>query len=113
MSFHTIERFGAALTLSQCRGFNLGSGNPSLPTCNWIGNGGGNGGWPEFCPLRLEVGLIGGGGGGGVFDILIAPDGLNLASSAEFRIDSFGSKLMSVFDTLNAEFVSEGVVSVA
>ena len=38
---------------------------------------------------------------------------MNFASSAEFGIDSFGSKLMSVFDTLNAEFVSEGVVSIA
>jgi hypothetical protein len=57
--------------------------------------------------------LIGGGGGGGVFGILVVPDGLDLASSAEFRIDSFGSKLMFVLDTLNAEFVSEGVVSVA
>lgn len=113
MSFHTVERFGAALTLSQCRGFNLGRGNPSLPTCTWIGNGGGSGGWPEFCPFRLEVGLIGSGRGGDVFGILVAPDGLNLASSAAFLKDSLGFKFIFVFDMLNVEFVVEDVVSVA
>ena len=29
---HTIRRLGAARTLSQCRGFSLGSGAPFLPT---------------------------------------------------------------------------------
>jgi hypothetical protein len=65
MSFHTMERFGAALTLSQCKGFNLGRGHPSLPTCICSGNAGGSGGCPEFFHFRLGGDVLGGGGGGG------------------------------------------------
>jgi hypothetical protein len=54
--------------------------------------------------------LVGGGGGGGVLGVLVAPGALDFAS---FRIDSFGSKLTSVFETLDAGFVSEGVASEA
>ena len=54
---HTIERSGAARTLSQWSGFNFGSGLPSLPTGVDCDGGGGGGGFPFVND--------GGGGGGG------------------------------------------------
>lgn len=112
MSFHTIVRFGAALTLSQCKGFNLGRGNPSLPTCSGSGNGGGSGGWPEFCPLKIGGGFFGGGGGAGDFGTFVAQDDWKFCPSAELFEDFLESKLTSAFDTLNVAFVLEGAVSV-
>uniref|UniRef100_A0A0A9DM21 Uncharacterized protein n=1 Tax=Arundo donax TaxID=35708 RepID=A0A0A9DM21_ARUDO len=112
MSFHTIERLGAALTLSQCKGFNLGRGNPSLPTCVGSGSGGGSGGWPKLCPLKLRGGFFGGGGGGGDFGILVALDGWKFSPLAELLDVSLESKLTFAFDTLNVSSVLEGVVYV-
>lgn len=68
---HTMERSGAARTLSQCSGFNFGREEPSLlpGVVSRIGHGGGGGG-PELDPFRFVTDMNGGGrvggGGGGV-----------------------------------------------
>lgn len=61
---HTVERFGAALTLSQWSGLSFGNGDPSLPngTCCVAREGGGGGGAFRKFVWWLESG---GGGGGG------------------------------------------------
>lgn len=67
---HTVERFGAALTLSQWSGFSFGSGHPSFPkgTCCAPSEEGGGGGAALPLPLQSGGGHGGGGGGGGAED---------------------------------------------